>query len=448
MAAGDARCMGCRAARNARDDPIAPSRVRNMRMQAMEVPRCASRAKGCHDFRQSADRPGGRLACAGHPIRSRPCAHAWSSIAVLAALASPAWAIEVDGRIDPGRMAGRAARHRFPPDPAAVARAGAVSDRSLDPGDARRPGDRLPQHAAGERAAHPPGGAARRRGAGRPGQPVRRFRRRRAHRLQLHGDARPTASATRPITNENQFNTDWDGIWQHAVSEDADSWSVEMLIPWYIAPMQDGTGRQAHARHLSRSRGRRHRRTHVVAGGQLRASRASCRCFARSKCREYSQSLLAVTPYVFGVYDNVAARSDFDTGADIFWKPNGQFQLSATLNPDFGQVESDQLVVNFSAIETFFSDKRPFFTENQGFFDVPFGSLNNANRLIYTRRVGGTGRRRQRRRRCDRGGQGQRQLPAHSTTACSPRPKPTRSGAISTRRAAPATSTPRASARW
>ena len=41
--------------------------------------------------------------------------------------------------------------------------------------------------------------------------------------------------------------------------------------------------------------------------------------------------------------------SDFDAGADIFWKPNGRFQLSATLNPDFGQVESDQLVVNFSA---------------------------------------------------------------------------------------------------
>jgi hypothetical protein len=52
-------------------------------------------------------------------------------------------------------------------------------------------------------------------------------------------------------------------------------------------------------------------------------------------------------------------------------------------------VESDQLVVNFGAVETFFNDKRPFFTENQGFFDVPFGSLGNANRLIYTRRVGG-----------------------------------------------------------
>ncbi len=84
-----------------------------------------------------------------------------------------------------------------------------------------------------------------------------------------------------------------------------------------------------------------------------------------------------------------AGDSEFDGGADLFWKPNGQFQLSATLNPDFGQVESDQLVVNFGAVETFFSDTRPFFTENQGFFDVPFGSINNNSRLLYTRRVGG-----------------------------------------------------------
>ena len=81
--------------------------------------------------------------------------------------------------------------------------------------------------------------------------------------------------------------------------------------------------------------------------------------------------------------------SDVDAGADVFWKPNGQFQLSATVNPDFGQVESDELVVNFSATETFFSDKRPFFTENQGYFDVPFGSLNQRSRLLYTRRVSG-----------------------------------------------------------
>ncbi len=41
------------------------------------------------------------------------------------------------------------------------------------------------------------------------------------------------------ITNENRFNGDWDGSWKHALSEDENSWSAELLIPWHIAPMRD-----------------------------------------------------------------------------------------------------------------------------------------------------------------------------------------------------------------
>ena len=109
--------------------------------------------------------------------------------------------------------------------------------------------------------------------------------------------------------------------------------------------------------------------------------------FRRVEVPKYSQSLLAITPYVSGLYDNVRGRSHFQAGADILWKPNGQFQLTAALNPDFGQVESDDLVVNFGATETYVSDKRPFFTENQGIFD--FSLLDDNSQLIYTRRVGG-----------------------------------------------------------
>lgn len=193
------------------------------------------------------------------------------------------------------------------------------------------------------------------------------------------------------FTNENQFNPDWDGNFRHATSEDDAGWYAEMLVPWYIAPMREPSGGQRTLRvGLDR----------VVAD---RGQRASWPAVGFTEPRfltmlqpvtvpAFSQSLLAVTPYVSGIYANGALDqrgSDFDAGADVFWKPNGRFQLSATLNPDFGQVESDELVVNFSATETFFSDKRPFFTENQGYFDVPFGSLNQRSRLLYTRRVSG-----------------------------------------------------------
>ena len=189
------------------------------------------------------------------------------------------------------------------------------------------------------------------------------------------------------ISNENQFNADWDGDWAHAVSEDDSGWSAEMLIPWHIAPMRSGDdGTRTIGIALDRVIGDSNERMAwpAISFNDQRYLGV----MQKVEVPQFSQSLLAVTPYVVGLYDNVGGKVDADAGLDVFWKPNGQFQLSATVNPDFGQVESDGIVVNFSAIETFFGDKRPFFTENQGYFEVPFGSLGNAQQLIYTRRVG------------------------------------------------------------
>ena len=88
-----------------------------------------------------------------------------------------------------------------------------------------------------------------------------------------------------------------------------------------------------------------------MAGGQLHAAALPVG-FQPVEVPTYSQSLLAITPYVSGVHDNVHGRRQLQGGADMFWKPNGQTQLTAALNPDFGQVESDDLVVNFGATET------------------------------------------------------------------------------------------------
>ena len=187
------------------------------------------------------------------------------------------------------------------------------------------------------------------------------------------------------ITNENQFNDDWDGNWRHAVGEDAEGWTVEMLVPWHIAPM---------ARAIDGKRTVRIYLDRVIGSTGERAAWPSASFerprfladFTPVEIDAYSQSLLAVTPYASALYDNVHGDSSFDGGADVFWKPNGQFQLTATVNPDFGQVESDDLVVNFDATETFISDKRPFFTENQGLFE--YTTPSDFSQLLYTRRIG------------------------------------------------------------
>jgi hypothetical protein len=188
------------------------------------------------------------------------------------------------------------------------------------------------------------------------------------------------------ITNESDFSYDWDGRWDHAVSEDAEGYSVELLIPWYIAPMRKANGD-------SRTIGLYIDRVIAATGERMAWPAVSfdrgrfLSSFQRIDVPAYSQSLFAVTPYVVGKVDRAHGGASFEQGADILWKPNGQTQLTATINPDFGQVESDDLVVNFSPEETFFTDKRPFFTENQGIFD--FSLLDDYSQLVYTRRVGG-----------------------------------------------------------
>jgi hypothetical protein len=188
------------------------------------------------------------------------------------------------------------------------------------------------------------------------------------------------------ITDQSQFNKDWDSNWQHAVGSDDEAWTVEVLIPWHIASMREAKGGKRTLRiYLDRVTGATGER---VAWPQASFERPRFLSdFAVIEVANHSQSLLAITPYVSGLYDNVGGSGDGDAGVDIFWKPNGQVQLTATVNPDFGQVESDDLVVSFDATETFVSDKRPFFTENQGLFE--YTTPSDFSQLLYTRRVGG-----------------------------------------------------------
>ena len=58
--------------------------------------------------------------------------------------------------------------------------------------------------------------------------------------------------------------------------------------------------------------------------------------------------------------DAVDHQNEPRVGADISWRPSPNLQVTATLNQDFGAVESDDVVVNLTAFETFFPEKRFF----------------------------------------------------------------------------------------
>jgi hypothetical protein len=83
------------------------------------------------------------------------------------------------------------------------------------------------------------------------------------------------------------------------------------------------------------------------------------------------------------------ADPDASVGVDLKYALRPGLTLTATANPDFGQVEADPAVVNLSAFETFFSERRPFFVEGSGVFRFDLDCNDgNCSGLFYSRRIG------------------------------------------------------------
>ncbi len=101
-------------------------------------------------------------------------------------------------------------------------------------------------------------------------------------------------------------------------------------------------------------------------------------------------SRMEILPYIVqtGIYEPETAgnpdgqKNLSDIGVDFKYGLSSAFTLDATVNPDFGQVESDESVLNLTAYETFYPEKRPFFIEG---FDI-FHSLYFDQ--FYSRRIG------------------------------------------------------------
>src|SRR5258706_8958160 len=90
----------------------------------------------------------------------------------------------------------------------------------------------------------------------------------------------------------------------------------------------------------------------------------------------FQGGVAAADPFNGGA--NLAGRA----GADLKMGLGPNITLDGTVNPDFGQVEADPAVVNLSAFEVFFDEKRPFFTEGAQLL------RGNGPSYFYSRRIG------------------------------------------------------------
>ena len=184
--------------------------------------------------------------------------------------------------------------------------------------------------------------------------------------------------------NENEANYDWDADWDSATHIEGDAWFAEMFIPWSIAPMKSQKGDVRKVKLSFWRMVREEYRVNTSIKGNPRQEKFMS-LFHEYEFQNYSVSKLDFFPFINVTENRILEDLDTKVGAEIFWKIDSGKQLNVALNPDFGQVESDELVVNFSSSETFYSDKRPFFSENHSLFDVKGYRFFY---LINTRRIG------------------------------------------------------------
>ncbi|MDE0227147.1 MAG: DUF5916 domain-containing protein [Gammaproteobacteria bacterium] len=196
------------------------------------------------------------------------------------------------------------------------------------------------------------------------------------------------------ILPERHMSTNWDGAWHGATSRTETGWVAEFHVPWSLVSMPKAAGDRAMGLLATR------RVAHLNEMWSWPALPMSRPKFL-SEFQELAlngvdlRQQYSVYPYVSSVLDNLDGEVVTDAGVDLFWRPSTNFQVTATLNPDFGDVETDDVIVNLTAFETFYPEKRLFFQEGQEVFrtgtrsSYSYGSSAPRTLVLHTRRIGG-----------------------------------------------------------
>ena len=184
--------------------------------------------------------------------------------------------------------------------------------------------------------------------------------------------------------NSEHYSTDWDGIWEAAARITADGWVAEIAIPFKTLRFKPGqTVWGLNVERMIKRRNETDRWatplrdswvTNLSQAGRLEGIEG------------INQGLgLDIRPYVSGGSENSDGK--FQAGIDVFKNLTSNLNASVTVNTDFAETEADTRQVNLTRFPLFFPEKRAFFLEGAGVFDV--AATNEESVLpFFSRRIG------------------------------------------------------------
>jgi hypothetical protein len=207
------------------------------------------------------------------------------------------------------------------------------------------------------------------------------------------------------VLYNDSWDTDtWDGIWEAKTDINENGWTVELKIPFTQFRFKEAE-RMTWGVNFSRQIMRKFEKDYFVMVPKKESGFVSRFALLEGLNGIKPSQRFEVLPYLVqrGQYlvhdaaDPYYKGNQYRTtmGADIKMGIGTALNLDVTINPDFGQVEVDPAVINLSAFESYFNEKRPFFIEGANTFEYGFGGSNSYSsfnfslpELLYTRRIG------------------------------------------------------------
>ena len=197
------------------------------------------------------------------------------------------------------------------------------------------------------------------------------------------------------VTDKLDVNRSWNAVWEgktHVSKEDS-CWTAELRIPFsqlrYRQESDDGLW-GLHVRRIIR-------RNNEVQNWSMIPLKNNGHVFSFGNMSGMDSlpkpKGIELLPYVMGKYRHEPRIDGSPYQKGNSWGGNvgldakfalSDFTLDMTINPDYGQVELDPSVMNLTAYETFYDEKRPFFLEGKHILDF----ANGGDMMFYTRRIG------------------------------------------------------------
>lgn len=206
------------------------------------------------------------------------------------------------------------------------------------------------------------------------------------------------------LYNDIGEDPSWDGVWSSATKIDGSGWIAEVRIPFSQLRFPEKPS-HVWGLNITRRTVRNNEWVRIVNTRKGESGFVSHFADVEGLDGIHRGRPLELVPYAVARAD-IMTRADrsnpfleprdhrADAGLDLKYALTSSLTLTGTINPDFGQVEVDPAVVNLSQFETFYPEKRPFFTEGLNIFnfgDSPAGAHFNfffPPSVFYTRRIG------------------------------------------------------------